>query len=107
MLKIVTNYVPRDVVNGYEMDPKILFDEFDIDANDPELFMAHGNAEDPVTPYEGALELQDIYDSLGIHSELVTLEGKGHGAWDAKVDGKGLSELSYDFLVERQGLNLE
>ena len=37
MLKIVTNYVPRDVVNGYEMDPKILFDEFDIDVNDPEL----------------------------------------------------------------------
>jgi len=37
MLTIVTNNVPRDVVNGYEMDPKILFDEFDIDANDPEL----------------------------------------------------------------------
>ena len=69
--------------------------------------MAHGDAEDPVTPYEGSLELQEIYDSLGIHSELVTLEGKGHGAWDAKVDGKGLSELSYEFLVERQGLNTE
>ena len=77
------------------------------DASDPELFMAHGDEHDPVTPYEGAVELQDIYDSLGIYSELVTLEGKGHGAWDAKVDGKGLSELSYEFLVERQGLNLE
>ena len=77
------------------------------DANDPELFMAHGDGEDLVTPYEGALELQDTYDSLGIHSTLVTLEGKGHGAWEAKVDGKGLSELSYEFLVERQGLNLE
>ena len=31
MLKIVTNYVPRDVLGGYEMDPKILKDEFDID----------------------------------------------------------------------------
>ncbi len=77
------------------------------DANDPELFMAHGDGEDPVTPYEGALELQDTYDSLGIHNELVTLEGHGHGAWDAKVDGKGLSELSYEFLMERQGLNLD
>ena len=77
------------------------------DVNDPELFMAHGDAEDPVTPYEGALELQGIYESLGIHSELVTLTGKGHGAWDAKVDGKGLSELTFDFLVERQNLNRE
>ena len=77
------------------------------DANDPELFMAHGDEYDPVTPYEGAIELQGIYDSLGIHNELVTLEGKGHGAWNAKVDGKGLSELSFEFLVERQNLNLE
>ena len=37
MLKVITNHVPRDVVNGYEMDPEILFDEFDIDVNDPEL----------------------------------------------------------------------
>ena len=37
MLKIVTNNVPRDVLSGYEMDPQILFDEFDIDVNDPEL----------------------------------------------------------------------
>ena len=77
------------------------------DANDPELFMAHGDAEDLLTPYEGALELQEIYESLGIHSELVTLEGKGHGAWNAKVDGKSLSELSYEFLMERQGLTSE
>lgn len=77
------------------------------DVNDPELFMAHGDAEDPVTPYEGSLALQEIYDSLGIHNELVTLEGKGHGAWNAKVDGKGLSELSYEFLIDRQNLNQE
>ena len=77
------------------------------DANDPELFMAHGDGKDLVTPYEGALALQDIYDSLNIHSELVTLEGHGHGAWNAVVDGKGLFELSFTFLVERQNLDLE
>lgn len=98
----------------YFWGSKIKLDVFEMvygldrfDANDPELFMAHGDAEDPVTPYEGSLEVQDIYDSLDIHSELVTLEGEGHGAWDATVDGKGLYELSYDFLVERQGLNME
>ena len=82
------------------------------DASDPELFMGHGEAEDLQTPYAGALELQDIYDSLGIYSELATLrlpDGSpaGHGAWDGQVDGKGLSELTFEFLVERQALSLK
>lgn len=77
------------------------------DSNDPELFMAHGNKYDPVTPYSEALELEDIYESLDIHSELVTLDSFGHGAWHAEVDEKGLSELSFDFLVERQELSVE
>ena len=37
---------------------------------DTELFMAHGDGNDPVTPYEGALALQDIYNSVNIHNEL-------------------------------------
>lgn len=82
------------------------------DSNDPELFMGHGMAEDPVTPYEEAIELQDIYNSLGIHNKLVTLllpngNPAGHGAWNAVVDGKGLSELTFDFLIERQNLTVE
>ncbi len=82
------------------------------DSSDPELFMGHGTAEDPLTPYEEALELQEIYDSLGIYNKLATLVAPngnpaGHGAWNAVVDGKGLSELSLDFLVERQGLIVE
>jgi len=82
------------------------------DTSDPELFMGHGTAEDPVTPYEEALELQSVYNSLGIHNKLVTLllpngEAAGHGAWDAVVDGKGLSELTFDFLVDRQNLQVE
>ncbi len=82
------------------------------DTSDPELFMGHGEADDPVTPYEEALELQGIYDSLGIHNKLVTLllpngDPAGHGAWNALVDGKGLSELTFNFLVERQNLMVE
>ena len=76
------------------------------DAKDPELFMAHGDGNDPVTPYEGALALQDIYNSLGIYNELVTLEGHGHGAWNAVVNGKGIFELSFDFLIDRQKLDI-
>jgi acetyl esterase/lipase len=87
-------------------------DQYDrYDSNDPELFMGHGEGKDRVTPYEGAIELQEIYDSLGLYSELQTLllpDGSpaGHGAWNAVVDGKGLYELSFDFLVERQRLQL-
>ncbi len=79
------------------------------DANDPDLFMGHGEAYDPVTPYEEALELQEIYNSLGIYNELATLlkpngEAAGHGAWNAEIDGKGLFEMSFDFLVNSQNL---
>jgi len=78
------------------------------DAGDPELFLAHGtNDMNPATPFSEATELKDIYDPLGVHVELLPLEGKGHGAWDATVDGKTLSELTFDFLVERQGLTIE
>ena len=82
------------------------------DDRDPELFMGHGTAQDLVTPYEEALELQDIYNSLGIYNKLVTLllpngNPAGHGAWNAVVDGKGLSELTFDFLTDRQNLIVE
>ena len=77
------------------------------DAGDPELFMAHGTADqNPSTPYSESEEFQSIYDDLGIYSELVPLEGEDHGAWHAEVDGKGLFELSFDFLVARQGLRI-
>lgn len=82
------------------------------DNNDPELFMGHGTAQDLVTPYEEALELQSIYNSLGIYNNLATLtlpngNPAGHGAWNGVIDGKGLSELTFDFLVERQQLIVE
>lgn len=92
------------------------YDRYDV--NDPELFMAHGEAYDPVTPYQEALELHAIYNSLGIYNELATilvpsisnptvLVDAGHGAWDGEVNGKGIFELSFDFLVERQNLPIE
>ena len=63
----------------------------------------------PATPYEGALELQALFEPLGIYNELATIvlpngEPAGHGAWDGQVDGKGLFELTFEFLVERQEL---
>jgi len=78
------------------------------DSGDPELFMAHGTDDPtPGTTFSEATKLKGICDGLGVYSELVRLEGAGHGAWDAEVDGKGLSERSFDFLVARQGLKVE
>lgn len=76
------------------------------DSNDPPLFIAHGT-EDPTVLYSEATELVQLYDSTGVHVELNTLQGAGHGAWGATVDGKSLSDLSFDFLVEQQSLILE
>jgi acetyl esterase/lipase len=100
--------IKLDVFEGvYELEQ---YDRYD--ANDPELFMGHGTAEDPVTPYTEALELQDIFNSLGIHNQLATLtqsngEPIGHGAWDGFFDGKSLFELTFDFLIDRQQLMVE
>lgn len=78
------------------------------DSNDPELFMAHGTMDvNPSTPFSEATELEGIYDSLGIYNELVPLEGAGHGAWNAQVEGLSLNELTFNFIVERQNLNVE
>ena len=78
------------------------------DSGDPELFMAHGTDDlNPSTPFSEASELQGIYDPLGVHNELVPLEGRGHGAWNATVNSKSLFELSFDFLVARQNLTVE
>lgn len=96
------------VLDTYEMVYGL--EQYDrYDANDPELFLGHGQADDTQTPYEEALELQSIYESIGLYNKLVTLflpngDPAGHGAWDAVVDGKELPELTFDFLTERQNL---
>lgn len=78
------------------------------DSNDPLLLIVHGTAdENKNTPYSAALELQTKYNATGLTSELVSLEGAGHGAWNATVNGKSLSELSFEFLVQQQKLNVE
>ena len=55
--------------------------------------------------------MQEIYNGLGVYSKLETLtlpngEPAGHGAWNAQ-DGKGLFELTFDFLIDRQNLNVQ
>ncbi len=76
------------------------------DSNDPALFIAHGT-EDPTVPFSSAEDLKTICETNEIDFVYYPLEGSGHGPWGATVNGKSLSDLSFDFLVENQSLNIE
>ena len=76
------------------------------DSNDPALFIAHGT-EDPTVPFSSAEDLKTICETNEIDFVYYPLEGRGHGPWDATVNGKSLSDLSFDFIVDNQNLNVE
>ena len=85
-----------ELIYGYER----------FDSNDPALFIAHGT-EDPTVPFSSAEDLKTICETNEIDFVYYPLEGSGHSAWSATVDGKSLSDLSFDFIVVNQNLNLE
>jgi acetyl esterase/lipase len=76
------------------------------DSNDPPLYKAHGT-DDFTVPFSSALELQQIYNSIGVTMKLDTLEGVGHGDFSATLDGKRLEELAFDFIVEQQEFQIQ
>ena len=76
------------------------------DSNDPALFIAHGT-EDPTVPFSSAEDLKTICETNEIDFVYYPLEGRGHGPWGATVNGNSLSDLSFDFIVENQSLNVE
>jgi predicted esterase len=76
------------------------------DRSDAPIMIAHGTA-DSTVKYTNAIELRDIYTSTGATYKLYTLVNRGHGPWDAIVNGKKLEELSFDFIVEQQKLIVE
>lgn len=89
----------QSVTDAYELIYGI--DLFD--ANDPVLYKAHGTL-DFTVPFSSAIELQEIYDAMGVTMKLDTLVGVGHGDFNATVDGKRLEELAFDFITEQQTL---
>ena len=76
------------------------------DQNDPALFIAHGT-EDLTVPFSSAEDLKTIWETNEIDFVYYPLEGRGHGPWGATVNGKSLSDLSFDFIVDNQDLNVE
>lgn len=76
------------------------------DRTDAPIMIAHGTA-DSTVKYTNAIELRDIYTSTGAAYKLHTLVDRGHGPWDASVNGKKLEAISFDFVVEQQKLIVE
>ncbi|WP_367397769.1 carboxylesterase family protein [Flammeovirga sp. EKP202] len=78
------------------------------DSDDPSLLILHGTQDqNKNTPFNKAEELKATYDANGLTAKLIPLEGAGHGAWKATVDGKNLADLAFEFIVEQQKLQTE
>ena len=75
------------------------------DESDAPLSIVHGT-EDATVLFEQALQLRDIYTQTGAPHAFYPLEGSGHGAWSATVNGLTLSELAFDFILQTQTLTI-
>lgn len=75
-----------------------LLEEYDgrnrFDSNDAPLLIIHGT-EDTLVPYSHAEDLLKNYQSKIEHFRL---EGFGHSAWNAKVNGNSLLDAVYPFM---------
>lgn len=71
-----------------------------ITAGDPPLMIAHGTADtNPGTSFQEAKAIVDRCVEVGLQYEFHPLQGADHGAWNARVNGKGLPELTASFLA--------
>ena len=73
------------------------------DKDDSPLIIIHGT-EDPVVTYDNALDLERIYTATGATYELYPLQGEGHSAWNATVEGRDIYELAFDFVTRIQNI---
>ena len=67
----------------------------------------HPYSEDPTVNFSDATKIKSAYEKAGVPCKLIPLEGIGHGAWNATVDGKNLTKLCYDYIIEQQKLIVE
>lgn len=76
------------------------------DATDAPAHIVHGTNDETV-PFTEAEALRDACLSTGVPYAFHRLEGRGHGPWDAKVDGKPLDELAIEFIIKHQALTVQ
>ena len=76
------------------------------DATDAPISIVHGTR-DPTVLFSEAEEIKAEYERTGVNYAWYPLRGEGHGPWDVEVDGKSLTDLAFDFIVEQQDLMVD
>ena len=76
------------------------------DSNDPPVMIVHGT-QDTTVLFTEAEDLRDRCIDNNIPFEFFPIEGGGHAVWGATVDGDDLERLTFEFIVEQQGLTVE
>ena len=76
------------------------------DSNDAPILIAHGT-NDNIVDFSSAEILEIKYQITGIGYEFYPLDGFGHSAWDATVNGKSLSDLAYEFIILEQEITID
>jgi para-nitrobenzyl esterase len=99
---IIDFWGSKVAIDAYES----VYEQNRFDSGDPPLLIFHGT-EDLTVQFYNAEDLRDAYIGTGVGFGYYPLEGYGHGAWNATVDGKNLSELTFDFIVDQQDLIVE
>ena len=74
--------------------------------NNAPILIAHGT-DDTVVDFSRAEELRTMYETTGVDYEFHALQGHGHAAWNATVNGKSLNDLSFEFIISQQELIVE
>ena len=76
------------------------------DSSDPPIMIVHGT-QDTTVLFTEAEDLRDRCITNNIPFAFFPIEGAGHAAWNATVDGDDLERLTFEFIVEQQGLIVE
>ncbi|GAB1308877.1 alpha/beta hydrolase [Urechidicola sp. KH5] len=77
-----------------------------LDSSAPPIMIVHGT-KDPTVEFSEATKIKSAYEKAEVPCELIALEGIGHGAWNTNFNGKNLTELCYDYMIEQQKLIVE
>ena len=83
-----------------------LYGDNRFNSSNPPLLILHGT-EDTTVPFSEAEALQSIYESNSVPLAFYPVEGAGHGVWNAVINNKTVSELTFDFITQQQQLDIQ
>lgn len=75
------------------------------DGDDPPVLIIHGR-EDETVSFSAAEALLADCEAAGIATLFRPFDG-GHGAWQVRIDGKTIGAISFRFLVDHLGLEVQ